>query len=336
MTYMVRVGGVHGTEIGEHSPVVYETLADGGCGIASWAWNLPPYAYPRGATEGAIAEVFESGHRVYYGRVEHVDRETWGVRCRGMWRDGDRIPNFDGTLNTTRDVAAALAGATSLPWSWAIRSDGITGTIDGDSQEPMTITKMLSMLADKSGYRVGVTAGGRLYLRPDPTEPKWIIRSADIVLSSTDLDDANVYVGRYYDGSTHHSVLSGTPTAPASAEIVDLSEHGTLSALDASAIVTQIAALTAKQKRWTNAITVHRSQITNMGGTSAPFESVLGGDMARIMCVSDAQRSQTGAPYIDAVLGRVVCTSGSDTIQIEPVGARALTLEDALKQVAAA
>lgn len=334
MTY--RVDGRWGHEIGHHSAITYETVADGGMGDASWTVHLEPDSFPRGLRERAFAEAFAHGERVWHGRIQEIDRETGGVRGRGTWADGETIPAIDGTGASTRSIATAIATARVL--GWKVNPSNLTGTVDGDPSEPVSVVKLLTWWGEQEGKRVGVDARGNIYARADPVEPRWVITSNDVQFSATDLGAPNALAGRYINTS---GVLSTTRVygdgyaPPVVMETIDLTERGMLTEAKAASILSAMLRLTDAPVRWTNSLTLHRSQIQNRHGVSpSTFNRLTAGHRARIMSLSAAQQRQIGAPYLDVTLGSVVPTGGSDFVELAPVGVTPQSLEEAMEAVA--
>lgn len=345
MTYMVRIGGRSGLEIAQHSPVVYETLANGGLGDASWTFNLPSHAAPRGVKRGALVDVLLHGVRLWGGCIDEIDRETWGVKAISLWDMGSKILALDPSGESTRSAAQAAVTATIGRAAWPVSIAAAGGVVDGDSLEPMMVTDLLEQYAQQTGQRVGVEANpepsgkpGVLYMRPDPTTPRWLAQASDLELSASDKNTANAFVGRYWDGSRHRTAqwYATSSGIAVYSDPIDLTEFGTLTLSQAHSILAQTAVLRAGRPTWTNGLTLHRTQITNLGGANPPLELVRGGDMVRFIGLSDSMQTEIGSPYLDAVLGRVVNTSGSDSIYVEPVGSQPMTLEEAMEQVVVA
>ena len=342
MSTSLRVGGrwCH-VETAPHSPPVWSTTAQGGCGGASWTFHLPPTAMPIGVRKGAIVEIFEGAQRVYLGRIRSIDRDSWGVTASGLYDDLIGIPALASAGgNATMNLATALAAARSAPFNWPGRNTrGEVGTVHGGTTDVLMVSRLAEMWAEQSGEHVGVDEWGEFYSTAPATAPKWLIHPAanEVELSSGTDETYNLYLGRYRTSGGYANAYS-TPPVPegelASTGIVDLTQRGVLSALDATAILTKLRDLTADRPTWTNEMTLTSSQIRTIGGQPAPLSMVRGGDRARVVGLSAAQQAEIGSPYLDVTLASVTHPEDRDQIVVEPAGALPLTLEAAMEAIA--
>ena len=332
----IFVGGVEAGQVAAHSRPTYETLADGGCGSASWEWNLPKTYGGQATTRGALVRIVDFGKTVYLGRLETI--ADGAVTCRGLWSDGQTIAALDGSGNATRDVGVAIANAAAR---WGITNrHGISGTVYGDTGEPMMMVDLLRQYAAQQGRYVGVDADGDLYSRVDATAPMWLIAAGDVDLGGSDATTYTRLIGRHRDMTgafvTSYSASAPPPVVEA---IVDLTgrtgdkDWGRMTSLDATALLTRLRDRMLGPT-WTEPLTLHQSQIRTLGGGPAPLGSVRGGDRARIHSLTASQQAKYGAPYIDVTLGSVARTIGEPMIEVAPVGTEPVTLEDAMAAVA--
>lgn len=330
--YWVRLGGwLPLTEVAAHSAPTWETWADGGDGPASWAMSTSAKFAPHMLRPGTLAEIMLGLMPVWRGRIGDYDRITGEVTCRGLHTDALRIPALDGSGNATRVFTTALSTAVAAPWRWRVSNpNNVTGTPAGDSADPMMVAALLDALAQENGSRWGLEASGVLYMRPDPTFPSWLISPDAAAFGTTDEDVATHLVGRYDTGSGYDTVVVGDTSAPSpSAELVDLTPRGTLTAFEAEAVLNGILSLRGSRTGWINGVTLNREQVTNMGGEAAPLGAIRAGWMARAHGVA-AMNFGTTALSTDAVIGKTRYTAGDSMIYLEPVNTAPRTLSDVI------
>lgn len=336
MTVALRIGG-HWHSPRTHTPPVYETLADGGMGDASFTLMLPSHATPLGLKRDALVEIVEDSQRVYLGRIDGIDPTTWGITCRGIRSDLDGVPALSGTGAQTRDIGVAIATAKAAPWNVTINNTrGVAGVVMGDASEPVMVGHLIELLAEQETARWGVDADWQLYFRDDPTVPQWQIMAPELGLTDQGGQPYNMYAGRYVDNTTslYATAYSATPAGPIRAANVDLTKRGQLSALDASIILNNLAKQTRDTPTWGSSLVVPASQVRTMGGQPAAPSAVKGGHMVRLIGLSASQQAVAGGEYLDVVLSSVVRDSGTETLTLAPVGSLPSTLEDALAAIA--
>lgn len=325
-------------EYSDHTRIVYETVADGGLGPASWTMlprldgTLPPLM------ERDRVEIYDAGQPVWRGRIETYGRTTGAVTTRSVWADAAGVPGLASDGTTTRDVAQAITKArTNLGW-WVETAPGVTGTVHGDNSEPMMMDTLLAAYGTQTGRRVGVDGRGQVYARLPETSPSWRIDGADIEIGGIDLSQPNAFAARYINALGELTTAYRPWPLPAHtvATLADLTERGRLPTPQAHAILD--AALTKAAQngpRWLNGLTLHWTQITTMSGAHpTSWGGIVAGQVARITSLTAAQMSQVGAPYLDVELGRVVITDDSDTIYVEPLNTPPQSLTEALEAIA--
>ena len=339
MSIAIRVGG-HWHSPPTHTPPVYGTVADGGMGDASFTLNLSPEAAPLGLRRDAEVEIFEDTQRVYLGRVNGIDPETWGVTCRGIQTDLDGVPALTGSGTLARDITTALATAAASPFNVTIRNDrGITGTALGDDSEPVMVGHLLELIAEQEAGRWGVDADRQLYLADDPIVPQWMVVPRPLTLSDEGGAAYNMYAGRHITLSGAFSTAySPTPTdAQPRCANLDLTQgvhkRGRMTAFDATVVLTKLAEATKAAVTWGSALSVVPGQIMTMGGHPAPASRVLGGQMIRLFGLTASQQAAVGAQHLDVVMKSVTRDTADDSLTLEPVGALPLTVEAAFASI---
>lgn len=335
MNLDVKVGGIWARSSGFVSNVKYATLADGGLGEASFDFALPPETYPRGFAKGALVEIFEEGIRRWYGRLEEYDPSERGVRCTPIWEDGDTLPALDETGASTRNLTAAIA--TARGYGWLVSPGTLSGTVPGDADDLTTMTDLLRSCADELGRRAGVTADGTLFVRPDSTTVKWII-DVDGLAIVAQAGATNALIGRYVNTSgtratTHWPTVFPNPPR---AETVDLTDRPRMIEASAKSTLAGILSRMGTEPTWTTGVTVHLSQIRNVGGVSPSTPTVIkAGDRVCLRSLTAAQQREVNAMSLEVVLGQVVVDEATPMqVYLEPVGVTPQTLEEAMEAVA--
>ncbi len=328
-TCWVRLNGTTpATEIAAHTPPTWETWADGGNGGSSFVLNLSAKRDSHLLKPGTLMEILYGCYRVWLGRVEDFDRTTATVTGRGIQTDALTIPALDGTGAATRNLTTALTTAAAVPWSWRFLNFGLGSyTATGDSGEPLMMGQLLDLIAEQTGKRWGQLPNSGLYLRSDPTVPTWLTSPDSSVFGHTDEGRATHLVGRYNTGAGYATTTRGTGS-PARAELVDLTDRGTLTLAQANAILdAALAARGPSRYGLVNGTTLSREQVTTIGGTPAALESVRAGSMVRAHGIAYSGMSTT-APNM--VIGKTRYTAGETTIYLEPVDIAPRTLRDVI------
>ncbi len=312
MSIWLRVGGVAATEIAAHTAPTWETLADGGCGQASWAFALSARSQHQAVRVGSLVEIMAGPVRVYVGELGEPDRTTWQCHANGLSTPLRRRLALDSVGSATRNLETAIARAINVGWPGSNPAP-VSGTAAGDAGgQPVTVGVLLDNYAEQTGQRWGVDAFGVLYMRPDPTSPRWISSPDSMVFGVTNEDTPTLLAGRYDTGAGYATAFAGTGGTE---EAVDLTDRGVLTATAAEAILSGML-VRRGSVQWTNGATVSREQLTTVGGSPAPLMAVRAGQVVRAHGLGYARVS---APWLDTVIGKTRYTAGDDTIYLEPV-----------------
>jgi hypothetical protein len=313
----LRVGGYPATEIAAHSPVTWETRADGGSFKASWAFALTRRSQHQALRPGTLVEVICGGVNMFTGWLGYPDRTTWECTAYGLASVArEQFLALDGTLSNTRDVAAAITQAQATGWP-ATNPDAITGTASGTATgNPVTLGVLLDDLALDLGKRWGVDGQGRLFMTADPTTPRWLAAPDSAAFGVTDEGAASTLYGRYLD-STTSTYLTAIAGSGSPQEAVDLSDRGAMSNAQAVTILTGMLAETSGGA-WTNGVTLTRDQIQTVGGTPAFLPAVRGGQMVRTLGLDYATQGMA----LDTVIGATRYTQDEHSIYVEPVNTK--------------
>lgn len=312
MSIWLRIGGYPATEIGAHSPVTWETTADGGSFKASWSFSLSVRSQHQGLRVDSPVDVMCGGLPVWSGSLSYPDRTSGEYTAYGWSAMARKMLALDGGGNATRDVSAAITRAQAV---WPVTNPtGVAGTASGDVGAPITLGQLLDDFAAQLGMRWGVDGRRRLYCRPDPTSPSWLASPGASAFGATNEDRAKTLAGRYLDSVTslNETVIVGTGQPE---EAVDLTDRGAMGVMEASAILGGMLALGKGGSAWTNGVDLTRDQLTTMGGSRAALAAVRGQQLMRSFGFA-----YEGRPFaLDTVIGTTRYTQGSDVIYVEPV-----------------
>lgn len=325
MSLWLRIGGFAATEIAAHSAPSWETLADGGCGEASWAFALTARSQHQVLRAGSLVEIMAGPVPVYMGVLTEPDRTTWECHATGLSTPLRKRLALDGVGNSTRNLGTAISRVIGAGWpgSNPIPVDGFAaGDTDGN---PVMVGTLLDEYAEQTGQRWGVENFGRVYMRPDPTSPTWLASPDAAVFGVTNEDVPTLLAGRYDVGDgTFATAFAGSGGVE---ETVDLTERGAMSGVAATAVLTGLLTRTG-DTQWTNGTTLHREQLTTAGGVPANLLTVRAGQMIRAHGLSYG--IIMGTPWLDVVIGKTRYTAGEDVVYLEPVNTAPRNLRDVI------
>lgn len=317
MSIWLRLGATTpATEVAPHTPPTWETLADGGSGQCDFEVGRAARHAPHLLRAGTLLEVMCGPSPLWLGRVDDYSQADGRVTGLGIHADALHIPALDAAGNASRDIAAALPPAMAAPWRWRVNNArGVTGVAQGEGGEPLMMAGLMGAVAEQEGKRWGQHPDGSLYLTTDPTTPTWTLHiNSDAAWGSTGETGAPTHlVGRYLDGTVYRTIRVGDDTVPVGrAETVNLTDRGTLTAGEATGILTEM--LSARGRHgWTGGVTVHREQLTRNGQPAW-----LPGVHASGVMVRAVGAPWHHGPWVDEVLAKTRYTAGSDTIYLEP------------------
>ena len=161
-------------------------------------------------------------------------------------------------------------------------------------------------------------------MRPDPSGPTLLAAPGSTMFSPANENAPKRLAGRYFDGTSNLTALAGSG---APEQDVDLTDRGTLSLAAAEAVLAGMLSRSGATG-WVGSATLHREQLTTIGGQPANLASDLTGQMLRAHGV--AEGFVAGAPWQDVVVGKTTYTAGDDSITIEPVNSAPRTLGDVI------
>ena len=310
-SFSITIDGYPATEIAGHSAPTWETLADGGCGEATWTFVIAPKTRHHALRPRALAVIKCGTHPVFTGEMTDMDRITGECHAYGLASSlRGRLALDSGGANT-RDIGVAVAQAIADGWP-GTNPEGITGTVAGDATgNPVTVGQLLDEYAQQVGMRWGVDGAGRLYLRADPTTHSWLASPGTAAFGVTDEDTPTRFAGRFDTGAGYDTAYAGVAGLD---EAVDLTDRGAMSLANAEAILAGM--LTRRgEVAWTNGVTLSSGQLMNSGGTPAFLPSVVAGTAMLTLGIGHMLPS---GPLRNVVIGRARQTAGDPFIQIEP------------------
>ena len=329
----VRLGGQRLADVGTYSPPTWETLADGGCGMAELTVTTSRTAPHHLLRTGTILEIVAGAMGVYKGEVTEYDPDTGGLHAAGLSTSLYRRLALDNLGQPTRNPAVAIWQAAVRGWQGTdphgvtVNTD-IPGTADG---HPTSVGELLDDWAEAAQVRWGVDGLGQLYAHPiEPAEPKWLASPGVAAFGATDEGSPTMLAGAYVDS------LGALRTAFAGSsgieEHVDLTGRGVLNQAQAEAVLAGLLALRGG-RGWVNSVSLTPDEITNSGGAPAYLPGVVAGDTLRTFGVGYVT---AGSMTLDAVIGKTVHTAGSRLITLEPVNTAPRSFADVLAAQAAA
>ena len=333
----MRVNGTWLSSVAPWGDLTYSTLADGGCGQASWNMQLPRGSRHRSLRRGGIVEVRAGTQNLFKGVLAEPDDndEGWAFHADGLYTEGTGYMAFDAALNTTStpDTAIDQAIARGLRWNRPT-SIGSTPFVNGDATEGLqSVPQLLDDYAQSVSKRSGVDAAGNVFMRSDPTLPTWHMTPGSGVFGLADDEYASDVYLRYFT-TTLALATAHAGDAAAAARFgrkeyaIDGRDLGPLTGPVADGYAAGFVAKGASRLGWTNSLTPSRWQLTTAGGTPAFLPAVKGGQMVRLHGVLDDQGRPL--PYVDFVIGEATYSAADDTVTIAPVGLAARSLTDVL------
>lgn len=320
----MRIAGYPATEIAAHSAPTWETLADGGCGEATWEFALSMTSQHQALRPGTLVEILCGPLPVYSGLMMDVDRTTWQCTAYGLSANSKNYLALDNTESSTRDLYAAISRAIAVGWKVA-NVIPISGVVSGEATgNPISVGQLLDDAAVQNGQRWGVDHKRRLFIRSDPTQATWLASPGSAALGSSDEGRAGKLYGRYLDSGTD---LYATASAGTGVELaVDLADRGAMTNAQAVEILNGMLTREHRGPAWTHGVTLSREQLQTIGGTPAFLASVRGGQMVRSLGMSNAAQPLA----LDMVIGKTRYTAGEDVIYVEPVNTAPRNLTDVI------
>lgn len=333
----IKVDGRWLPTIGVWSDLSYSTLADGGCGEASWNMQLDRGVRHPSLRRGALVEIRTGARNVYMGVLAEPDDtdDGWSFHADGLAVEGAGYIAFDASLNTTSTPNTAIDQAIARGLRWTRpTSIGSTPFVNGDATDGLAyLSQLLDDYAQSLSQRWGVNEYGQVYLRSDPTTPMWHMTPGSGTFGLADDEYASDVFLRYYT-TTLGLATSHAGDAAAAARFgrkeyaIDGRDLGPLTTGVANGYSAGFVAKGAARLGWTNSLTPSRWQLTTAGGTPAYLPAVRAGQMVRLHGVRDDQGQVL--PYVDFVIGQTTHDVGENTLTIAPVGLAARTLSDVL------
>lgn len=317
--FSVTIDGMPATEIAKHSPIVYETWADGGCGSLTFDFAMSPKQTHHLIYPGAVVEAAIGMRRVFSGRLFEYERTTGALTAYGHASHARKLPALTSGGTSTRDVGVAANTARGWGWLGMDPASANGGTVTGDDTGPVTLGELLDQWAEEAGQRWGVNAQRIFFRRGDPTTPSLWLNPDIAALGQTDEDVASHLAARFINtgGTISSTHRPDSTTLVTSMPTIDLTERGKLTLAQANAILDGILTRNGTRYAWTSGMTVHRSQMHVNG--SEPFLPTItaGNTMVGLYGIPAASFAGTNQT---AVIGKTRFDAASpDVIYLEPV-----------------
>lgn len=316
----LRIDGVPATEIAAHTAPEYETQADGGCTSASFAFALTRRSQHHALRRGALVEIMRGPLPIWSGLLSEPDRTTWECHAEGISASlNDYLALELATGAVTRNLGQAIEYAQSIGCKM-VAPDLLVGGFDATGDlpgSPETLAELLGDYAVQVGKRWGVNGQRVLYLRADPIAPTLMAAPGTALFGQTSEATPSRLAGRYFNGTTYETAFAGNE-APEQEVGDELIDRGVLTEAEAESILAGML----KRKAgggWTNGVTLHRDQLTTMGGQAANLGAIAAGASLRAQGL--AYGDAPSGLRLDVVIGRTRYTVGTDSIYLEPVNA---------------
>lgn len=329
----LTVDGMPATEIAPHSPPVWETWADGGCGSLTWDFAMSPKQMHRKLRPGALVEARVGMHPVFSGRMSEPDRTTWQCIAYGHAAHARKLPALDPVGAAVRNVAVASAKAQTWGWVAEFPYSESVGDVAGEDTGVTMLGALFDQWATDAGQRWGVDARRQVYRRLDPTAPTLDLAPGVAALGQSDEDMASHVGARFVNvGGTISTTIRPDVTSTTlieSMQMVDLTDRGPLPLDEANTALDGILALGKSRPAWTSGMTVHRSQLQHRG--VSPFLPLIraGETMVRLTGIPTAWVQQ--GMNLNVVIGKTRFDAATpDQIYLEPAGTVPRNLVDVI------
>lgn len=266
------------------------------------------------------------GIGAFAGTVSDVNWDDGSVTATGLCRAAETIPALNGTLTaTTSTPDTAVDTARTLGWRVtrpASLSSAPLAATDETNSLNMTAA-LLDAWSNDNGLNWYVDPQGAVRAAADPTAPEVYVLPGAGELSWSVERQATRIVGTWRNSSGRTQVtVVGSGTVVRS---VDLTSRGTLTATQASSILTQILSRSSNGS-WTDGITVAAEQLTTPGGLHPSLSQVAAmvgrGLMVRLLGHRDPRPGRF-ALTTDVVIEKAVWSVDDRTITLSPRGTTA-------------
>lgn len=337
---MVRVDGYWLPELGPATPPTWSTVADGGCGEASWTIMLPPTARHPAMRRGSLVQVRVGSVNVWSGLLsepEYSEEGGWSCNAAGLYAEASGFLCLTGGGETTATPNTAIDAAINrgLPWTrWAsISSTSFTDGTSDTTDSLNYISDLLNAWANANSVRWGVDGDGFVYARADDTTPTWHMTPRTGTLGQADDDYASAVFLRYY--TTSYVLATATAVDQTSSDlygrkevIVDGAGYGALTSTKAAAYAQGLLDKGIVRMGWTDTLEPTRYELTTPGGTPASLAMVRAQQVVRLHGLTDDRGAPL--PYVDFVIGSTTYNAAEGTLSIAPIGLQPRTLSDVL------
>ncbi|MBA2952105.1 hypothetical protein GON03_19000 [Nocardioides sp. MAH-18] len=332
----VKIGGVWLSILAPSASYGPVTIEYGKHGSEAASWTMDPdFRHPllRG---NQLVQIYEAGLCVWIGTLLEPG-STGEYEAIGLWHQAETALAMDSSNVPTTVPDAAIAGAGArgeISWGGSVSA----ATWGGTSPDPkMKLAYLLDNYANENGLRWSVTPNALIVMQADPTTPLWVVPHVVAGRGLTPADDefATHLVGTYLSGASTYSTRTIGSAAAANAfgrktKWVDLTPMGVITPARADSVLTGMFLLAGARMGWAEGLELSSTQLTNLGGTRAPFVQVRSLQLVRLAGTIDTSRANQMPAYTDIVIGGSRYTDGSDQITITPMGFADRSLEGVL------
>lgn len=324
----VRVDGAWLHAIAPWGDLSWSHSWPGGCKDASFGAYFKPGERHPALTRGALLEVMDGPSAVWSGTLDELDWRAGEFKALGLVYDADDYPCIDGAGNATAVLATAVDQAIVDGWQVS-RGSSISLTPYVDAAEGLnSVAALAASQSDELGQRFAVRADRVVVMEADPTTPTWHISPGVVDLGLASDDYASTIVVRYQTTTGPYATSKRTDAAAAARfgpkfMGVNATVLGPISAARADAIGDGHLTKGRARLSWTSAVDISPNELLTAGGSPAPLEMVVAGQMVRIHGIYDDLSYLAGRTHLDVVIGETSYVAGAQTIRLAPVGTAA-------------
>lgn len=317
-----------------------------GCLDASWAMDFHPLTFPPSLATHAHVEIWDGPVRVWAGFLsEVVPGERWECHAKGWYAAFANLLCLTADESATSAVPSVVVAAAidraDLPLTIGTTLSATTISSADETVSANYVLPFLDSYATGLGQRWKVDENYVLTVAADPTEPRYVLDSTQVLRGSADDEYVTDVFPRFVssiDGTTgepdgwglgHVSATS----APAGRRerAMDVTDLGQMTEGDAEALAQGQLDLNSARLGYTSGLELGYGEIVRPGGAPVRLGHVKGGEMYRGFTVADASGAVQLGLTQDVVIGRTTYADGSPTVSVMPVGMAPRTFVDTLR-----
>lgn len=280
------------------------------------------------------------GVPVWAGKVLEPDASSGTLTAQGAFRDLDNFIALDsgGAATKIPDTAINQAIARGLDVTiiqppGTISSVAVTQDI---SQGPVRVSALLDSYAKANNVSWGVDPNRQIFTQSTPTTPTYQTLPIAGGLGQGFDNYASHLWARHLNGAGTAYVTETASDADAALrwdhveDVYDFTNLGAVSIAEASNRLSYLLGPGGRSTpQWTESIEVAYGELLNMGGVPVALETVAAGTMLRVNGTYElAQRNNTGAAYVEFIIGRTLFDGA--TLTLTPLNIAPRTITDIL------